>query len=107
MTQDTQYFAVSDPREFDGNPYEVADRAAGQVAGLIKVTLGAAAGGNLMARNAYLERQCVNKETLTATEWESSPEGIKWRELMDKLTELQPIAQALQRAAAYDPKAPL
>lgn len=102
MTHIPKQFAVADPRTFDGNPYEVADRAVVQTAGVVALASETAADARVMARNAELERQ----ETPDAVSWDESAEGKRWGNVLRLLEAIQKDLEVLRTVASYDPKRP-
>lgn len=98
---------IQDPREFDGDPYQVAQRAIQQMSGLVAVTLEVWEPTNLMARNAELERQLALGNSLVnpAAEWPESPQGRMLVNVRADLDKAQYRLRALERAVAYNPKA--
>lgn len=106
MPTDPRHFTVVDPRTFDGNPFEVADRAVAQVIGLLEIIQGAIDDAELMARNAELERQCQRKEDLDAVGWPDSAEGKRWAGVRSVTEQTTSAVQILKRAASFDPRNP-
>lgn len=98
---------IQDPRRFDGNPYQVAERAIRQLSGLLVVALDAWEPTDLMLRNAELERQLALGNALhnPAAEWPESPQGSKLSLARSHVAQAGLILRPLERAAAYDPKA--
>ncbi len=113
QTQDPLVFTVTDPRTFDGDPYDVAARAMTQVRGIVRVLQTALAPAEVMLRNAQMERQLYHSDgdNARASEWETSAEG---RQLKHAVEAVQLIAEDvseiewrlgnLAKAAAYDPR---
>lgn len=97
---------IQDPREFDGDPYQVASRAIQQMSGLVAVTLEVWEPTNLMARNAELERQLALGNNLVnpAAEWPESPQGSRLRYAHEELHKVLLTLRTLERAVAYNPK---
>lgn len=106
MTHDPIEFTITDPRTFEGNPYEVAERAAKQVEAMIGLTLISIDGGDLMARNAYMERNLAEGRPAGGTEWPETPEGKRWLALKAAIASQRAGAKALAVAAGFDPKHP-
>jgi hypothetical protein len=103
----TKSFVVQDPREFDGDPYQVAERAIRQLRGVLEVAETLVDPTNLMLRNAELERQLAlgNKLVNPAAEWPESPQGRAFAKIADEVTLCRARLQSLEKAAAYNPKA--
>lgn len=98
---------MQDPRNFDGDCYQAAERAIRQLRGVLTVAETLIAPTELMARNAELERQLALGNDLgkPAVEWPLSPQGAKVTQVRDSLASLQRTLSALERAVAYNPKA--
>lgn len=101
---------ISDPRQFDGDPYQVAERAIQQLQALLEATEAMIDPTNLMLRNAELERQMalgVQGDELRekAQAW---PENVQAKRLADLFNTLESQRVRLEytrKAAKYDPKA--
>jgi hypothetical protein len=106
MTHDPMEFTVTDPRTYEGNPYEVAERAVKQMESLLGLTLVALDGAELMARNAYMERNLSERKPAGGSEWPDSPEGRRWTKLKATLIAQRPGVRALGAAAGFDPRHP-
>lgn len=106
MSKKTRLFAVTDPREYDGNPFEVAGQAAGQIAGLVEIAQESIGPAKTMARNAELERQLQRGQNPSPIDWEESAEGRRWLAVEDSLAESQRILAALARLVSFDPRHP-
>jgi len=113
QTQDPLVFTVTDPRTFDGNPYDVAARSMTQVRGIVRVLQTALAPAEVMMRNAQMERQLYHSDgdNAKAHEWEDSPEGRQLKQVVEAVqllaedaSEIERRLGALAKAAAYDPK---
>ena len=99
-------FTVTDPRTFDGDPYEVAERAlkqAAAVAGVLERMLDAA---DKMARNAEMERAFALHEEPQGSEWPNTPQGSKMARIHKTTVEIRKALTVLSRAAGYNPKNP-
>lgn len=102
MPKEPKSFVVTDPREFDGDPFEVADRAAAQAESLLTLTSEAVDDAYVMARNAEMERQGGDG----ASEWPESAAGKRWQSVIDRLPEIRLDLSVLRRVAAFNPKRP-
>ena len=102
-----QNFLVQDPRNFDGDPYQVAERAIQQLAGIVNVALAQIEPVTLMVRNADLERTLAMGDTLgdVAAEWPESPQGRSLAKVQADLEGAQFTLGLLAKAAAFNPKA--
>lgn len=99
-------FVVTDPREFDGDPYEVAERATLQAEALLNLTIQAVEDAEVMARNADLEQQMDLGGQPDASLWADSAAGKRWKAVSERLTGVVPDLGVLRRFAAFNPKRP-
>jgi hypothetical protein len=106
MPHDPKRFVVTDPRTFDGNPFEVANRAIAQISALVKIAAEAAADAEVMALNASMERDCQADKEPDAVGWPESPQGRRWAEIQTSLVEISKTLVFLGLAASYDPRHP-
>jgi hypothetical protein len=97
---------VTDPRNFDGTPYEVAARAVAQVEGALIAASHAADAAFLMARNAEMERNLALGLPPAGSEYGAGPQGRKFSQIADDLVTMRRTLSALTAAVAYDPKHP-
>lgn len=102
MTHIPKQFAVADPRTFDGNPFEVADRAVAQTEAVVALAAETAIDARVMARNAELERQ----DDPNAVGWDEGAEGRRWATVLQLLDSAQSNLVILRRVASYNPKRP-
>lgn len=107
MSDSTQQFAVADPRTFDGDPFEVAERAVRQAAAVASVLSAAVEGAYIMARNAELERQLIASGDCDAVAWEESAQNKRWASVNEDVATIQKNLTVLVRAAGFNPRAPL
>ncbi len=110
---DPLVFTITDPRTFDGDPYDVASRSITQVRGIVRVLQTSLTPAEVMMRNAQMERQLYHSDgdNARASDWETSAEG---RQLTQVVEAVQVLAEdageierrlgALAKAAAYDPR---
>jgi hypothetical protein len=106
MTQNHKSFTVVDPRSMDGNPYDVAERAALQAGALAHLLAQIIQESRLMIRNAELSRQMALEEEPDPTAWENGPQSRKLSEAYRMVLEAGEKLNALARAASYDPLHP-
>jgi hypothetical protein len=95
-----------DAREFDGDPYEVAGQAVAMADGILQVAERAIEVGNLMARNAEMERNMALGQPPAGDEWPDTPQGKLWKGVEGRTNELRKRLRTLKAAAEYDPKHP-
>lgn len=105
MTHQPRTFAVVDPRTYDGDPFEVAERSARQAAGVTIVLRSLLPGVRLMVRNAELERQLLAGGSPDPHAWEEGPQGRLLRELSSDLEHIEHKLTVLSTAAGFNPKA--
>ena len=104
MTHNTQTFTLVDPRTFDGDPYEVAERACQQAEAIVRLASKAAEDAGVMARNAELSRQEDTGGAIDATAWEDSVHGRKFAGAHRDLKQVERSLGTLATAAGYNPK---
>lgn len=103
MTHKPQIIVITDPRTFDGTPYAVAERAMGQIIGLLGQTLDVMPETRKMVLNADLERQLAYGQ-------EPNPHAsVLTKKLLSierQMADLRKQLEVIERAAVYDPKHP-
>lgn len=100
-------FTVIDPRDLDGDPYEVAERAVLQAAALARLLLISTQTAHLMARNAELERQLRADGSCDAEAYDTSPQGLKFARVYEATKDSEKALKALALAAGYNPNSPI
>lgn len=107
MTQQRERsFVIADPRDFDGNPFEVAARAVAQIEGLLALAEGAIPLSELMARNAEMTRRIDLGGEPEGDRWAGEPQGRQWALLREEVTAIRRRLKIIKAASAYDPKHP-
>lgn len=106
----TRTITVTDPREFEGDPYQVAQRAIQQAAALAALLHENLYAVDLMARNAELERHLsasVDAASLraTANAWPESPQGRRIAQIRADILAAEERLRGMEKAAAYNPTA--
>lgn len=106
----TQTITIEDARTFEGDAYQVAERAIQQTRALGALFLENLESVDLMARNAELERQLAlgaSGEDLRAgaATWPESPQGRRLKALSEALSEALEALPSLEKAVAFNPKA--
>lgn len=101
----TQTFTITDPRTFDGDPYEVAERAMRQAHGVSVILDEMLDAAYRMARNAEMERSFANHEDPKGSEFDSTPLGKRLRKTMTDVTDFRNTLRSLAIAAGYNPRA--
>jgi hypothetical protein len=96
----------TDPRTFDGNPYDVAERAIAQCEGILELYAQALTAAFLMARNADMERNLALRLPPAGSSYWKGPQGRQFEKLTTHGEESLRILGALKTAVAYDPKHP-
>jgi hypothetical protein len=99
-------FSISDPRDFDGDPFEVAERAARQSLALVDLLTDSLASADVMARNAEMERQLLRAEDADAPGWEGTPQGRQFKAAEQDVKNLRTRLGVLARAAGFNPRKP-
>lgn len=105
MPQSTN-FTITDPRTFDGNPYEVAERAIGQIEALILLARTSLPAAELIARNAEMTRRMDLGGEPEGDRWVEEPQGRQWKALTDELEHTLKRLRAMKAASGFDPKHP-
>jgi hypothetical protein len=106
MTHKTKRIVIADPRTFDGDPYEVAERAVLQAQGVVELLSECLASARLMVRNAELSRQIDLGGDPDAQAFEESAQGRRWEELEVSAGTLNSTLGVLAKTASYNPKKP-
>lgn len=99
-------FTIAHPRDFDGNPFEVASRAVAQVAGVVHLAREAVGAAELMARNAEMTRRIDLGGQPEGDKWTETPQGRNWQALRDELDAVEKRLRTMKMAAGFDPKHP-
>ncbi len=108
MTQKTKTFTVADPLQFDGDPFDVAERACAQASAVARILADTLASAGTMARNAQLTRNLQDTPNdARAHEWEDSPQSKRFVALHKQAKEIEQALDQLSRAASFNPKAPI
>jgi hypothetical protein len=102
----TATFTVADPRTFEGDPYEVAERALKQAAAVAGVLAQMIDAADKMARNAEMERAFANHEEPKGSDWPNTPQGKILHEVETQSGTIANRLTVLARAAGYNPKRP-
>lgn len=106
MPHEPQKFVVTDPRSFDGNVYEVAQRAVAQLRALERLIELSLLPAEIMARNAELERQMTDGGEPDAPSWADSPQGRMFARIREQNQRVIKALDSLERAVSYDPRHP-
>lgn len=106
----TCHITITDPRQFDGDPYQVAERSVKQLSAMVRLVITTADATGLMVRNSELERclaSGMDAEALRAVAngWSESPQGRILSDLAKALENAEARLRTLERAASYNPKA--
>ena len=101
-------FVLADPRQMDGTPYQVAERAIRQVAAAARRLADALDVVHVMARNAELERAVALDPDAdlkpVAEGWFESPQARNLDAAEVLLGEAAGVLDAVAVAASWDPK---
>lgn len=104
LTED-KTFMVTNPADYDGDPYDVAVRAILQTEALVEILDKALDSARIMARNAELERQLALTGECDAPGFDDSPQGRHFAKAATELDNVGTRLRALRQAAGYNPKA--
>lgn len=99
-------YVYTDPRYFEGDPFEVADKATAQAAAALELSDRAVADADVMARNAELERHLYAGNDPDAVGWPASPQGRRFRALRGEIAQHLRELATLRRAASFNPRRP-
>ena len=105
MYQPTEV-TFTDPRDFDGTPYEVAEAAVEQALGILGVLEQALDAANIMARNAHMERNIATGNPPAGSDWPLTAEGLTWITVSELSDEMKRKLRVLGRAAVFNPRQP-
>jgi hypothetical protein len=106
MPREPKRFVVADPATFDGNPYEVADRALAQAAAVADVLTDALESAYPMLRSAEFERQLHSVGECSDEAFENSALAKRFNALHASIGDAKRTLRILRRAASFDPKHP-
>ena len=107
MAKEQTTFTITDPRYFEGTPYEVAERSCYQAAAIASHLQKAAVDAEIMARNAFMERNLSKGEPAGAEDWDSTPEAKRHQSLQKGSEQVVKAYSTLALAAGFNPKAAL
>lgn len=104
MTHDTQTFTVVDPRTFDGDEYEVAERSCRQADALAVMLATSISTASLMARNSEMSRQEHLNGDPAAQAWEDGVYGRKFARMESDARKIHRELEQLASAMGFNPK---
>jgi hypothetical protein len=107
MAHEPKHVVITDPREFDGDPFEVAERAVNQAGALTTILRSNVELAFVMARNAEMERQIIDTGEPSAADFETSVHARKLQKIVADLRDAEKTLRTLARAVGFNPKAPL
>ncbi len=102
----TQFTAI-DPRSFDGDCFEVAEKALRQSAAIARVLAGSLHGARSMALNAELERQLQATDDCDVSAFEDSAQARRIDAAKKEAEAMEKSLNALAAAAGYNPRKPV
>lgn len=97
-------FTVADPRTFDGDVYETAERAIRQAGAVAQVLDEALSTAYTMLRNAELDRQLILTGDCDAPGFDDTPQGRKFEGVRVKVQEIESELSTLTKVAAFNPR---
>lgn len=103
----TTKLVIVDPRDFDGDPFEVAGRACKQAAALARILAQNLEVATLMARNAEMERQIIKDGEPNAAAWDDMTQAKNLKALTKLAQESEKRLTLIAKAAGFNPKRPL
>jgi hypothetical protein len=104
LTHDTQTFTVVDPRTFDGDEYEVAERACKQAQFVGKHLATCISTASIMGRNAQMSRDAHLEGEPQARAWEDSIYGRKFARAEADAQRIVRDLEQLATAMGFNPK---
>jgi hypothetical protein len=105
MSESQQTITYTDPRFFDGEPFEVAEKAVRQAEEAVELSQRALNDAEVMARNAELERQLIVGDECDASTWPTSAQGRQYATIRERVEKNRRILALLRQAAAFNPRA--
>lgn len=106
MSETQQTTTYTDPRFFDGDPFEVAFKAVRQAEEAVELSQRALDAAEVMARNAELERQLYVSDECDASTWPTSAQGRQYAIIRERVEKNRRILALLRQAAAFNPRKP-
>lgn len=100
----TTTFTVADPRTFEGDPYEAAERACRQIEAMLKLAEKLLPATRIMVRNAEMERHLIDGDA-RPMEWEEGIHGRRFDKAVEDLEKLRQEFAVQAQAAGFNPKA--
>lgn len=101
----TATFVVTDPRSFDGDPFEVAERSVRQAEAVARILIQSIDGARLMSRNAQMERDLMLTGACDAPAYDESAEGRRFDSIREAIQECERKLKPLAQAVSYNPRA--
>lgn len=102
---ESKTFVITDPRAFDGDPFECAERSVRQAEAVARLLVECLDGARLMARNAQMERDLLQTGECDAPAYDDSAEGRRFDSIREAVEECERKLKPLAVAAAFNPKA--
>lgn len=99
-------FTVGDPRLFDGDPFDVVERAIAQTEAVAEILAVCIEDANKMARNAEMERQLLGGAEADALSWPDSVQGRKFAAALEAAGTITKQLSILRKAASFNPRRP-
>lgn len=100
-------YTYTDPRDLDGNPYEVAAASVAQAIAAAGLLESALTDSLVMARNSDMERQIALTGEADVRAWNTnSAQGRQFAVALKELAAIQKRLTVLKGAVAYDPRHP-
>jgi hypothetical protein len=106
VSESQQTSTYTDPRFFDGDPFEVAEKAVRQAEEAVELSQRALNDAEVMARNAEMERQLHATGECDAQAWPASAQGRQYDLIRARLDKNRKLLALLRRAAGFNPRQP-
>lgn len=106
MSDTSTTFEYTDPRQLDGDPFQVASAAGGQALTALEVSAKGVDDLYVMSRGAHMERQLQRGEEPDGVGFATEPLGKRITSAQELLAGLIVTIRGLTRAASYNPRKP-
>jgi putative heme iron utilization protein len=106
MPHEPKHFVVTDPTGYDGDPFEVAERAVRHAGATAAIYRNALLAAKPMVRNAEMDRQIHATGAADAEAFDESALAKRLDALVAEAEAAVRTCTLLSRAAGFDPKHP-
>lgn len=106
MPSTTTTFDYLDPRELDGDPFQVASAACQQAENALSLAEKSVDDAYIMARGAHMERQLQSGEEPDGVGFADDPLGARIISIRDLIEQMGNAVKNVAVAASYNPRKP-